>query len=102
MISSGRALVVTSQSFGSLRINKSLTQPPTRHASKPASFNFPVTRETSSGILNFSIFALLDMFFVLAPRSTEQSEVRSGAPGGIRTPNKCFEGIHDIHFTTGA
>jgi hypothetical protein len=24
------------------------------------------------------------------------------APGGIRTPNNCFEGRHDIHFTTGA
>ena len=24
------------------------------------------------------------------------------APGGTRTPNNCFEGRHDIHFTTGA
>ena len=24
------------------------------------------------------------------------------APGGIRTPNNCFEGRDDIHFTTGA
>ena len=25
-----------------------------------------------------------------------------GAPGGIRTPNNCFEGSRDIHFTTRA
>ena len=24
------------------------------------------------------------------------------APRGIRTPNNCFEGRHDIHFTMGA
>lgn len=24
------------------------------------------------------------------------------APGGTRTPNSCFEGRHDIRFTTGA
>lgn len=25
-----------------------------------------------------------------------------GASGGIRTPNNCFEGRYDIHFTTDA
>ena len=39
----------------------------------------------------------VDMFCVSTFWGTEHC-----ASGGIRTPNNCFEGSHDIHFTTDA
>jgi hypothetical protein len=35
-------------------------------------------------------------------RIPPQQKASFCAPGGIRTPNDCFEGSYDIHFTTGA
>lgn len=40
--------------------------------------------------------------FYIGDYSTFYKRIHFCAPGGIRTPNNCFEGRHDIHFTTGA
>ncbi len=50
----------------------------------------------------FSILTLSDKEKSFESLTEVNKFTSSGAPGGIRTPNDCFEGSYDIHFTTGA
>src|SRR3989344_5403634 len=74
MISSGLALVVTSQSFGSLPITRSRTHPPTKYASNPAFSSVSVTYETSLGIFDTKLllkFLEISIYFKVHPEGLE-------------------------------
>lgn len=48
------------------------------------------------------VFTSLPLVHILNPFESLGEKLTFSAPGGIRTPNDCFEGSYDIHFTTGA